>query len=586
MALAILQEMRLSGMMGDRVRANITQWLLPAPYANPGIFDVYFRRDGDTDPALSARAGEYSGKYLVSAILLFRMQREPRLRSTIEYALFRLYDAQDEDGYLGVYPRQSRIVGSAPDGRPHADIWNHYHNMVALYLWNKTTNSLQAMERLTRAANYICSYFGPGGHSLDELARPELDFAVMHIFALLYRATNDEMYFDMWKRMSEAFTRLQGEENFFYMLQDRCFAELPVNDATLLYAIDSLYTLHHMLKEEQYSRALYSQYKKLRVTSRLPNGGYGHQGKSVTSPYGLYEPETCSTAAWTELCTDTLRAVRRVSIADELELTAFNASLGALHPSGRYAMRGAPMTGCKRPALEADRPLAGAPEFNCCSADGSRALGMIGQWGVFADEEDVYLNYYGACSIVLQLSSGRLVHITQNTSYPQSGKIALTVTTQRAVTLHLRIPKWSRNNTLTVDGTPVYDTENGQYYPLSIPAGTMLIELELDMALHYWAGEGEALGSHALYRGPLLLTFDRHFNPDWHAQEDPVLDYGNMHYKLAESDDYYAPLVSCRFTARDGTPVVLTDYASSGHHGARIQSWLTIRRAPNGSVWR
>ena len=94
MALAVLQEMRLSGAMGDRLHAAVSQWLLPAPYANPGLFDVYVRRDNDPDPALSPRAGEYSGKYLISAILIFRMQREPRLRAAIEYSLFKLYDAQ------------------------------------------------------------------------------------------------------------------------------------------------------------------------------------------------------------------------------------------------------------------------------------------------------------------------------------------------------------------------------------------------------------------------------------------------------------------------------------------------------------
>ena len=171
MALAVLQEMRLSGAMGDRLHAAVSQWLLPAPYANPGLFDVYVRRDNDPDPALSPRAGEYSGKYLISAILIFRMQREPRLRAAIEYSLFKLYDAQSEDGYLGVFCEKERMTGRTPSGAPVADLWNHYYNMLALYLWIKTTNSLQAMERLTRAANFICEWFDPEkGHPLSNIA--------------------------------------------------------------------------------------------------------------------------------------------------------------------------------------------------------------------------------------------------------------------------------------------------------------------------------------------------------------------------------------------------------------------------------
>lgn len=587
MALAVLQEMHLSGLLGDRLHANIAQWLLPAPHANPGIFDVYMRRDSGPDPLLSATDGAYSGKYLVSAVLLFRMQREPQLRATIEHSLFRLYDAQDEDGYLGVYPKGSRIAGNTPHGAPHADLWNHYHNMLALYLWHKTTNSLQAMERLTRAANYICDAFAHGQHSLGQLGQPQLDLAIMHIFALLYRATDDDMYLDIWARMGQAFAAIQGESDFLSMLETRCFSSLPVHDASLLYAIDSLYTLYYVTHDEKYLRPLAAQYNKLRCTSRLPNGGYGNMGKSAHTPYDCAVPEACSTAAWVSLCTDTLRATHKMCIADDLELTAFGAALGTLHPSGRYVFRDVPMSGVKHPACTAPdaHTLCGAPEMNCCSADGPHALGLIGQWGVFANDEDVYLNYYGASSAVLQLTSGRLVHITQTTSYPRQGNIAITVTTQRAVRLHLRIPKWSRNNTLSVDGTAHHDVECGQYYTLNVPTGSVHIELGLDLALHYWAGDGPRAGRHALYRGPLLMTLDRRHNPHWQTDLPPALDFSNMHYELLAPSGEFAPIALCKFTAKDGSPVYLSDYGSSGHLGTHIESWLIIRRAPSGSVW-
>ena len=307
-------------------------------------------------------------------------------------------------------------------------------------------------------------------------------------------------------------------------------------------------------------------------------------GHAIRSPYILAQPETCSVTAWTALCTDTLRAMRRVSIADELELTAFNAALSALHPSGRYMHRYAPMSGLRRPACGSG-DLAGAPEFSCCSAEAMHTLGLISQWGVFADEDEVYLNYYGASSIVLQLSSGRLVHITQNTDYPLSGKVTLTVTAQRAVTLHLRIPRWSRDTLITMESAVFYDAECGQYYTIHVPAGTVQLELNLDMNLHYWEGEGDAVGRHAVYRGPILLTFDRHYNPRWTESLAPVFDYGGMHLEPAECDDYYAPLVLFTVLARDGTPIRLCDYASAGQFGTQFESWLTVRRAPRGSVW-
>ena len=324
------------------------------------------------------------------------------------------------------------------------------------------------------------------------------------------------------------------------------------------------------------------QYKRLRAASHLPNGGFGNMGRHTLALYSR-TAETCSTTAWTALCTDTLRAMRRVSHRRQLELTAFNAALSALHPSGRYMHRYAPMSGLRRPAC-GQGDLAGAPEFNCCSAEAMHA-GSHQPVGRVCRQDEVYLNYYGASSIVLQLSSGRLVHITQNTDYPLSGKVTLTVTAQRAVTLHLRIPRWSRDTLITMESAVFYDAECGQYYTIHVPAGTVQLELNLDMNLHYWEGEGDAVGRHAVYRGPVLLTFDRHYNPRWTESLAPVFDYGGMHLEPAECDDYYAPLVLFTVLARDGTPIRLCDYASAGQFGTQFESWLTVRRAPRGSVW-
>ena len=37
--------MTLHGPMGERFEANMEHWLLQAPYANPGMVEMYFRRN-------------------------------------------------------------------------------------------------------------------------------------------------------------------------------------------------------------------------------------------------------------------------------------------------------------------------------------------------------------------------------------------------------------------------------------------------------------------------------------------------------------------------------------------------------------
>ena len=56
------------GFLGQRIDANESGWLLRAPRDNPGLLDMFRVRDADPPPDLVPWAGEFAGKYLLSAI--------------------------------------------------------------------------------------------------------------------------------------------------------------------------------------------------------------------------------------------------------------------------------------------------------------------------------------------------------------------------------------------------------------------------------------------------------------------------------------------------------------------------------------
>ena len=53
--------MDLFGPMGERFEANMENWLLTAPYHNPGMVQMYFRRN-QPHQDLVPWYGEFSGK--------------------------------------------------------------------------------------------------------------------------------------------------------------------------------------------------------------------------------------------------------------------------------------------------------------------------------------------------------------------------------------------------------------------------------------------------------------------------------------------------------------------------------------------
>src|SRR6266850_2081922 len=72
-------QFRFTGPIGERIEANKDHWLLRAPQANPGMIEMFRVRDRQPVPQLVPWAGEFAGKYLISAIQALRLGDDPRL---------------------------------------------------------------------------------------------------------------------------------------------------------------------------------------------------------------------------------------------------------------------------------------------------------------------------------------------------------------------------------------------------------------------------------------------------------------------------------------------------------------------------
>jgi DUF1680 family protein len=97
------------------------------------------------------------------------------------------------------------------------------------------------------------------------------------------------------------------------------------------------------------------------------------------------------------------------------------------------------------------------------------------------------------------------------------------------------------------------------------------IGLELDMSLHYWRGAKECRNKTSIFRGPILLTYDRKFN-----QADPAalpfLDAAGLRGRLAKTET----IVALDLQTKDGGKTRLCDFASAGEGGSPYRSWLRV----------
>ncbi|MFA6547162.1 MAG: beta-L-arabinofuranosidase domain-containing protein, partial [Limisphaerales bacterium] len=146
---------RFAGVVAPRLDANIDSWLLPAPEANPAMLEMFRLRDRQPAPQLERWAGEFAGKYLISCVQALRLRDRADLREHTARFVRELIATQAEDGYLGPFPKNQRLL-------VHWDLWGHYHVMQGLLQWHDLTGDAASLAAVRRAADLICRTFLDG----------------------------------------------------------------------------------------------------------------------------------------------------------------------------------------------------------------------------------------------------------------------------------------------------------------------------------------------------------------------------------------------------------------------------------------
>ena len=575
-----LEQMTLGGVMGERVKSNTEQWLLTAPYANPGMLEMYARRN-EPHQIKMKWYGEFTGKYLTNAALCYAMQRDERLRETIEYVVAELAKVQDTDGYLGVWPDDKKLTGIARGGHGKTwDAWAHYHNMLGLYYCYHILGSEQAKDVLLKAADCLYNHFYVQGNIIDE-DKDGTDSAIGHIFALLYEMEGDERYKEMVDLTFSTFASEQGGDYYRAGLDNVPFFQMKRRRWECLHAIETIYEMARQTGEQSYKTSFENIWRSIQQFDRHNTGGFSSGEAACGNPYDTRAIETCCTIAWMALTIDMLNMTDDSRIADELELSTWNGFLGAQHPSGRFFTYNTPMLGDKKASADdiVFQAIAGSSELNCCSVNAPRGFGMIGQWGQWVEDKTLTVNYYGASQTTLRTPAGKVVEVSQTGGYPFDGDIALKIKSKGVETLRLRIPAWSKSTKVVRNGKELSGVKCGEYLVLEDVKGTENISIKFDMTPHFWHGERNLAGRVSVYSGPILLTLDQRFDTKTYT-DDPTIDPATIKLERTTSSStlFPQPHLLVKATDAQGHAFVLCDFASAGQTGTYYTTWLRLNQ--------
>lgn len=577
-----LKKMNLDGAVGSVLNGNEKNWVHTVLEDNPGLFNGFLnQRDGSIFKTMWH--GEFPGKLLTGMAQTYLLNNDEETRRVGDTFVEYLKKAQEEDGYLGPWNERQRFEADVSETNLGKwDTWGQYHCIYGLYRWYQVTGNRDALDIAIRALDHIYKHFITGEVSIAAQNWAECNLAIGHAFALFYEETGDERYLAAAERLVNQ--DWNDTYHDFYSNSERCCGWL---NAALdgkayfesgqprwegLYALETLATLYRITGKETYLKALDQLWWGMYETDRHNTGSFGTGEGASGNLYGSGS-ETCNTVAWMAFSTDYLKISRDSRVADELELSFFNATLGSLLDGERNFTYMNDSNGKREPArivLEG-HSYVGGRDMSCCQANGNRGLTQITEWALLSSGNALYLNYYGACSLETYIQNGHTVTIMQDTVYPKDGTIRIRVSTDcpEELTLYLRIPSWSNTTVLTLNGQAIA-AKAGTYCAITRTwSETDEIELCLDMTPHFWIMEqGDVSFKLSAYSGPVLLAF--------RTSEDLL---GTTRFDIASLRNLTPTdgegIVNFSVESEIGKTVILTDYYTAGKNGDSFVSWIT-----------
>lgn len=569
------RQMNFGGIIGERLRANLENWELIAPDANPAMLEMFYDRERKPGRNLNPWSGEFVGKYLCEAILSYRMLHDPRQKKVINKVVKEFLGSQGADGYLGAFDQQNRLTGG------NWDVWNHYWAIRALLLYNEEFKSPDAFSAATKAADLLVNKFlDKDFHLTNDGSQGQMNYAVIHAFTKLYMLTGKASYLDMAKWIVKEW-ELPGAGN--YMTKTLAGADMyqfPGRRWESVHDFLGMYDMYLITGKQEYFDAFTHIWYSIQKGDRHNTGGFTSGEETTGNPYAQGAIETCCTVAWIDMSIDMLKLTANSLVADELELSTYNGLLGGQHPSGRWWTYNTPMDGSREASAHTInfqcRP--GSPELNCCSVNGPRGLALLSEWAIVQSGKKVAINFYGQSSFSLRTPGGKSLAVTQQTDYPQSGDVVIkvSVSAPEKFALELRIPAWSAATVIKINGKKTEQVNAGSYFNITRVWKTGdRIDITFDMSPHFWAGDRELKGRSSVYYGPLLLAFDPVYNK-LDAGALASINVQALKHVQSATGRAFQPWVLFSVKDSNGNDIILCDYATAGAYGNQYISWLPI----------
>ncbi|WP_084106603.1 glycoside hydrolase family 127 protein [Demequina sp. NBRC 110056] len=451
----------------------------------------------------------------------------------VESAAALLTQVQREDGYLYSHVQGHDDQEAWRDMRWGHELYVLGHLIQAAVARSRATGNDDLLAVARRFADLAVREFGPNSARMDGYCgHPEIETALVE----LHRHTGEQAYLATASAMVERRgTGALGTGPFESAYhQDHA----PIRDAREAtgHAVRQLYLnagVADVVAESAdagLTAALDAQWRTAHGSKEYVTGGMGsrHKDESFGDPFELPPDrayaETCAAIASFQWNWRMLLASGQARHADAMERALLNGIASSTGVDGVRFFYSNP--------LQLRSGHDGASEYSpserldwfacaCCPPNLARLVASLGGYVATGSERSARVHLYGSGEIRIGATT-----LTVDTRYPWDGTVRIAVAGPLE-TLTLRVPSWSTEATVEIDGTSASALPDADgYVRVGVHDGAV-VTLALPMPVELLAPHPRVdavRGSVALRRGPLVYCIEQTDLPPGVAVEDIRLD--------------------------------------------------------------
>jgi DUF1680 family protein len=461
----------------------------------------------------------------------------PQLHAQADKIIKEVVAVQEPNGYLNSY-----YVGEKAKDRMQPEIqrWGHelynighmIQGAIAYYRGTGDATMLDSSRRFVD--DYLLANFGPGPEKKAIFSgHPEIEMALIE----MYRTTGKRDYLQLAGYILQGDERIKQPKNAYVYH----FCGAPFTSRTHLegHAVRAMYACcgaadYYMeTGERSYWKTLDRLWEDLVGTQMYVTGGVGARsdgeafGDSYELPNFTAYGESCAAIGNMMWNWRMLMATGEAKYADVIERALYNGINSGMSLDGTLY--------CYRNPLGFD-PSTGDKIRNpwydttCCPPNLERTFASLPGYLYSTGKDGLYVHLYENSQLDWRLQDGTALGVRQETNYPWDGVVDIAVNPAKSAvfTLYVRIPGWSDQTQVTVNGTSAAGAKPGQYLAIKREwKNGDVVSLKFNMRPQVLEADRrvvEDFGRVAVQRGPLVYCLEERDQPEGVVLHEVSLD--------------------------------------------------------------